>query len=120
MGVQRQGQEPWSFPEAVEPCGIFVYLVLDLVRVLERSGEGAPHSVPGLKADLLNICLQLKPIPGPVKPTVGCLSSGLRPMGFVPLGLGSNAADTSFAHHLPYLPFFFFLNGVRVLLCRPD
>lgn len=25
---------------------------------------------------------------------------------FVPLGLGSNAADTSFAHHLPYLPFF--------------
>lgn len=118
-GGQRQGQEPWSFPEAVEPCGIFVYLALDLVCVLERSGERVPHSVPGLKVDLLNLCFQLKLIPGPLKPEVGCLSSGVRPMGFVPLGLGSNAAHTSFAHHRPYLPFFFF-NGVRVLLCRPD
>lgn len=68
-GVQRQGQELWSFPEAVEPCGIFVYLALDLVRVLERSGERAPHSIPGLKADLLNLCFQLKLIPGPGRET---------------------------------------------------
>jgi hypothetical protein len=30
-------------------------------------------------------------------------------MGFVPLGLGTDAADTSFAYHLPYLLSSFFL-----------
>lgn len=53
-----------SFPEAVEAYGIFDF-ALDLLCVLERSGERVPHSVPGLRADLLDLCFQLELIPGP-------------------------------------------------------
>lgn len=56
-----------------------------------------------LKTDPLNLCFQLKLIPGPLKPSATpSLSCVLHSKGFAPLGLVADSADTS-AYFLTYL-----------------